>query len=50
MRHLHYVLKIKEGHRIPARRLESPSKLQAQVQSAFYYNVDENGILRGPIG
>jgi len=50
MRHLHYVLSIKKGRRTPERRLETPSKTQGEVLSAFGYHVDESGVLRGPVG
>ena len=48
MRHLHYALSVKKGSRAPARRLETPSKTQAEVLSAFGYHVDESGVLQGP--
>ncbi|MBU1565186.1 MAG: hypothetical protein KJ630_06115 [Proteobacteria bacterium] len=48
MRHLHYVLSIKKGSRTPERRLETPSKTQSEVLSAFGYRVDESGVLQGP--
>jgi transposase len=50
MRHLHNVLSIKKGSRIPERRLETPSKTQSEVLSAFGYRVDESGVLQGPVG
>ncbi|MDK9707570.1 MAG: IS1634 family transposase [Desulforhopalus sp.] len=50
MRHLHYVLSIKKGSRTPERRLETPSKTQGEVLSAFGYRVDESGVLQGPVG
>jgi transposase len=48
MRHLHYVLSVKKGSRTPERRLETPSKTQSEVLSAFGYRVDESGVLQGP--
>ncbi|MGW8157589.1 MAG: IS1634 family transposase [Desulfoprunum sp.] len=50
MRHLHYVLRVKKGGRTPERRLETPSKTQSEVLSAFGYHVDESGVLQGPVG
>lgn len=50
MRHLHYVLSVKRGSRTPERRLETPSKTQSEVLSAFGYHVDESGVLQGPAG
>jgi transposase len=50
MRHLHYVLRVKKGSRTPERRLETPSKTQIEVLSAFGYHVDESGVLQGPAG
>ena len=47
MRHLHYVLSVKKGCRTPERRLETPSKTQSEVLSAFGYHVDESGVLQG---
>ncbi len=45
MRHLHYVLSLKKGDRKPSRRLETPSKTQAEVLSVFGYGVDAGGVL-----
>ena len=45
MRHLHYVLALKKGARKPDRRLETPSKTQAEVLSVFGHHVDESGVL-----
>lgn len=50
MHHLHYVLTVKKGSRRPERRLETPSKTQAEVLSAFGYHVDDGGILQGDAG
>ena len=47
MRHLHSVLSIRKGHRTPERRLETPSKTQAEVLSVFGRHVDEGGVLQG---
>lgn len=46
MRHLHSVLTLKNKDRKPARRLETPSKTQAEVLSAFNYRVDKDGVLQ----
>ncbi|MBS3809895.1 MAG: transposase, partial [Desulfobacterales bacterium] len=45
MRHLHSVLTLKNKDRKPARRLEPPSKTQAEVLSAFKHRVDKGGVL-----
>jgi transposase len=45
MRHLHYVLALRKGSRKPDRRLETLSKTQAEVLSAFGHHVDESGVL-----
>ena len=47
MRHLHYVLSVKKGSRTPGHRIETPSKTQSEVLSAFGYHVDESGVLLG---
>lgn len=46
MRHLHSVLILSQGKRNPERRLEIPTKTQAQVLSAFGHYVDDGGVLR----
>lgn len=46
MRHLHSVLTITAGARKPLRRLETPTKTQAEVLKAFGYNVDARGVLQ----
>jgi transposase len=46
MRKLHQVLSLKKGERKPGRRLETPSKTQAEVLSAFGYRVDTGGVLQ----
>ena len=48
MRQLHDVLSVRKGIRTPERRLETPSKSQSEVLSAFGYHVDESGVLHGP--
>jgi transposase len=45
MQHLHYVLSLRKGARKPDRRLETPSKTQSEVLSAFGYHVDSSGVL-----
>jgi hypothetical protein len=46
MRRLHQVLSMKKGERKPRRRLETPSKTQAEVLSAFGHCVDVSGVLQ----
>lgn len=46
MRHLHSVLSLSTGARKPSRRLETPSKTQAEVLSAFGHRIDTGGVLR----
>jgi transposase len=46
MRHLHSVLTVGKGARKPVRRLETPSKTQAEVLQAFGYYVDDSGVLQ----
>jgi len=46
MRHFDSVLTLQKGARKPTRRLETPSKTQAEVLSAFGYQVDESGVLQ----
>jgi transposase len=46
MRKLHQVLSLRKGERKPRRRLETPSKTQAEVLSAFGYRVDDSGVLQ----
>lgn len=46
MRHLHSVLSIHKGSRKPLRRLETPSKTQSEVLSAFGSYVDKSGVLQ----
>ena len=46
MRHLHSVLTVRKGARKPTRRLETPSKTQAEVLSAFQRRVDDSGVLQ----
>jgi len=45
MRHLHSVLLIKDGGRKADRRIEIPTKTQAEVLSAFGFSVDAGGVL-----
>ena len=46
MRHLHSVLTVSKGSRKPIRRLETPSKTQAEVLKVLGYYVDDNGVLQ----
>jgi transposase len=46
MRHLHSVLTIINGRSTPRRRLETPTKTQAEVLSALGYHVDGRGVLQ----
>lgn len=46
MRKLHQVLSMKKGERKPRRRIETPSKTQAEALSAFGYRVDVSGVLQ----
>jgi transposase len=46
MRRLHQILSLKKGERKPSRRLETPSKTQAEALSAFGYRVDASGVLQ----
>ena len=46
MRKLHQVLSMKKAERKPRRRLETPSKTQAEVLSAFGHRVDISGVLQ----
>jgi len=46
MRHLHSVLTLSKGSRKLNRRLENPSKTQAEVLSCFGYYVDDSGVLQ----
>jgi transposase len=46
MKHLHSVLTLQRGTRKPIRRLESPSKTQSEVLSAFGHYVDGSGVLQ----
>jgi transposase len=49
MRHLHSVLTVNKGARKPVRRLETPSKTQAEVLKALGHYVDDNGVLQALI-
>jgi len=46
MRHLHSVLSITDRGRKPMRRLEIPTKTQAEVLKALGYQVDRRGVLQ----
>ncbi len=46
MCHFHSVLTLTDGVRKPCRRLETPTKTQAEVLSAFGYRVDDSGVLQ----
>jgi len=46
MKHLHSILSFQKESRLPSRRLETPSKTQAEVLSAFGAQVDESGVLQ----
>jgi transposase len=46
MRKLHQVLSLKKGERKPRRRIETPSKTQAEALTAFGYRVDAGGVLQ----
>ena len=46
MKHLHSVLSLSKGARKPARRLETPSKTQAEVLSALDHYIDGDGVLQ----
>ena len=45
MRHLHSVRSLSKGARKPTRLLETPSKTQAEVLSAFGHRIDTSGVL-----
>ena len=47
MRQLHSVLSIPRRSRKPTRRLETPTKTQLVILSAFGYTVDDCGVLQG---
>ena len=46
MRKLHQVLTVNKGARKIERRIETPSKTQAEVLSAFRHYVDAGGVLQ----
>jgi transposase len=46
MKHFHSILSFQKGSRSPSRRLETPSKTQVEVLSAFGAQVDESGVLQ----
>ena len=45
MQHLHSVLLVKEGGRKVDRRIEIPTKTQAEVLSVFGFSVNAGGVL-----
>ncbi len=47
MRQLHSVLSIPKRSRKPTRRLETPTKTQLVILSAFGYTIDDCGVLQG---
>jgi len=46
MQHFHSVLSINKNSRKPVRRLETPTKTQSDVLSAFGYSIDDRGVLQ----
>jgi transposase len=46
MQHLHSVLSLPKGSRKPIRRMENPSKTQAEVLSAFNHYINDSGVLQ----
>jgi len=46
MRHFHSVLSLAEGRSKPRRRLETPTKTQSEVLTAFDHRVDKRGVLQ----
>ena len=46
MRQLHSVLMLSKDARKPTRRLETPTKTQSEVLSAFGHRVDDSGVLQ----
>ena len=46
LRRLHSVLMLPAGARKPRRRLETPTKTQAEVLTALGYAVDGSGVLQ----
>ena len=49
MRDLHSVLTLNKGAKKPVRRLETPSKTQAEVLKVLGHYIDESGVLQAPI-
>jgi transposase len=49
MPQLHYVLQVRKGRRTPERRLETPTKTQREVLSAWGYTIDQRGVLQSPV-
>ena len=46
MKRLHSVLQISKRRRKPERRLEQPTKTQAEVLSAFNHRITSGGVLQ----
>jgi len=46
MQHLHSIITLEKGTRKPIRRIETPSKTQAEVLTSFGYQIDESGVLQ----
>jgi len=46
MQHLHSVPSLPKGSKKPVRRLETPTKVQSEVLSAFGYRIDDSGVLQ----
>jgi len=46
MRNLHSIMVIRDGRSEPVRKLEQPTKTQAEVLSAFEYRIDAGGVLQ----
>ena len=46
MKHLHSIITLEKGTRKPTRRIETASKTQAEVLTAFGYHIDESGVLQ----
>jgi len=46
MRNLHSIMVIRDGRSEPVRKLEQPTKTQAEVLSAFGYRIDAGGVLQ----
>jgi transposase len=46
MSHLHSIMVMRDGRSEPVRKLEQPTKTQAEVLSAFGYRIDASGVLQ----